>query len=97
MLGAKINFLPKKLMKTFLIDWGDARKGAQYGLAQAGSIDHLEAQIVQELGIPQNITELHLPRSGQTLRYVDLGRDIDLNGPALSRVAGDWLNFALVD
>jgi len=84
-------------MKTFLIDWGDARKGAQFGLAQSESLDHLEAQIVEELGIPQNITELQLPRSGQTLRYVDLGKDIDLNGPALSRVAGDWLNFAAVD
>lgn len=60
-------------MKIYLVDWGLDAYGARYALLQTSNIERALLELDADIGEPESVTELKLPRDPCTeLRYVEI-------------------------
>lgn len=60
-------------MKTYLVDWGLDANGARYALLQTSNIERALLDLDADIGEPESVTELKLPRDPCTnLRYTEI-------------------------
>ena len=60
-------------MKTYLIDWGQNANPPRFALLQARDLDRALLELDADIGEPESVTELKLPRDPCTeLRYAEI-------------------------